>query len=214
MSLVIALPKGRLLAPALELLARAGIEPVEDPRRSRKLILEGRPFQGHPLRFLVMRAMDVATFVERGAADCGIVGRDLLLEQRPRVLEPISLGIGRCRLVVAARNGARSLPQPGARVHVATKYGRLAREWFAARGVEADIVKLYGSIELAPLVGLADYIVDLVETGRTLKENDLAELATIAPIESRWIVNPGAMATKHEAIAAILEAVAGAKEEA
>ena len=197
----LAIPKGRLLGPSLALLARAGLELEEDPRTSRRLVFSAH-WRGQPLRVFVIRAPDVPVFVERGAADAGIAGRDLLLEHRPRVFEPVDLGIGRCRLVVAAPEAMarEGLPAPGARVRVATKYANLARGWFAARGVEADVVRLYGSIELAPLAGLAGRIVDLVETGNTLRANGLVEEATIADITSRWIVNPASWRTRTDLV--------------
>ncbi len=195
----IAIPKGRLLGPSLAVLERAGLALDEDPRGSRRLVFAGR-WGAAPVRAFVIRAQDVPVFVERGAADAGIAGRDLLLEHEPRVFEPVDLGIGRCRLVVAApREVAQAgLPQAGARVRVATKYASLARAWFAARGIEADVVRLYGSVELAPLAGLAGRIVDLVETGGTLRANGLVEEATIADITSRFVVNPAAWRTHPE----------------
>jgi len=206
MNITIALPKGRLLDDALGVLAQAGLAVPEDLRHSRRLIWQAQ-LDEVPVRLLVIRAADVATFVERGAADCGIVGRDLLLEHRPRVYEPISLAIGRCRLCVAAPEevARRGLPPAGTRIRVATKYGRIASEWFARRGVLADVIHLYGSIELAPLVGLADRIVDLVETGATLRANGLVEEATIAEISARWIVNPASWATKRSTMHMLAE---------
>lgn len=191
--LTLAVSKGRILTEALPLLARIGIKPLEDPGRSRKLILEtNRP----ELRLVIIRAQDVPTYVEHGAAEMGIAGRDVLMEyQSEELYEPLDLGIARCRLVVAGRNH-----DTAARPRVATKYPHVTRAYFAARGEQAEIIKLYGSMELAPLAGLADRIVDLVDTGRTLRDNGLIELSTIAEISARLIVNKAAMKIKHAAI--------------
>ena len=177
--LTIAVSKGRIFEETLPLLARAGIEPAEDPVTSRKLILEtSRP----DVRLVVIRAADVPTFVEYGAADMGVAGKDVLLEHGGAGLyEPLDLGIARCRLMVATRDGQ---PLPEGRIRIATKYVRTARAWFAARGQQVDLIKLYGSMELAPLVGLADGIVDLVDTGGTLRANGLAATETLATIRS------------------------------
>lgn len=188
----IAVSKGRILKDALPLLAHAGIEPLEDPDTSRKLIFET---SREDVRLVVIRAADVPTFVEYGAADMGIAGKDVLLEYGGDGLyEPLDLGIARCRLMVAAPVDA---PPPGARMRIATKYVSTARRWFAARGEQVEIVKLYGSMELAPLVGLADRIVDLVDTGNTLRANGLEPIETITDISSRLIVNKAAMKMKH-----------------
>jgi len=198
-----ALCKGRVLEEALPLLAAAGLAPEMDVRRTRRLVVPGP----ENLRFLIIRAADVCTFVERGAADLGIVGRDLLMELTPHVFEPLDLGIGRCRLCVAAPEAvvAQGMPSAGSRIRVATKYDRLARRHFLAKGVAADIIHLYGSMELAPLVGLADRIVDLVSTGNTLRANGLVEEETLAEISSRLIVNPASFATRKEEIQGIIE---------
>ncbi|MDX8408421.1 MAG: ATP phosphoribosyltransferase [Mariprofundales bacterium] len=192
--LKIALAKGRLLEQIVPLLAQVGMAPAPEDIKSRKLILPGP----NGCEFLIIRAADVCTFVERGAADIGIVGRDLLLEACPQVYEPLDLGIGRCRLCVAA---PKDLPDPmqlaaGSTLRVATKYDRLAAEFFRHRGIRAELIHLYGSMELAPLVGMADCIVDLVETGGTLRANGLIEVATIMAISSRLIVNPASYATR------------------
>ncbi len=210
----LAIPKGRLLAPSLQVLAQAGLVLAEDPQGSRKLSFAGT-WHEVPVQAFVIRAQDVPVFVERGAADLGIAGRDLLAEGRPRVFEPVDLGIGRCRLVVAApeKIAQRGLPAPGARVRVATKYTNLARAWFAARGVEAEVVKLYGSVELAPAVGLAERIVDLVETGGTLRANGLIEEATILEVSSRLIVNPAAWRTKEALVRLVVAVQRACKEE-
>lgn len=191
--LTLAISKGRILAEVLPLLARIGVRPLEDPARSRKLILEtNRP----ELRLVIIRAQDVPTYVEHGAAEMGIAGRDVLMEyQSEELYEPLDLGIARCRLVVAGRNR-----DTAARPRVATKYPNVTRAYLAARGEQAEIIKLYGSMELAPLAGLADRIVDLVDTGRTLRDNGLVELSTIAEISARLIVNKAAMKIKHTAI--------------
>jgi len=206
--LTIALSKGRILDDTLPLLKSAGLMPEEDLNKTRKLMVDG----AGGVRFLLIRAADVATYVEHGAADMGIVGRDLLLEHRPHVQQPLDLGIGRCRLCVA---GPRELvekgaPKPGSRIRVATKYDYLTERYYLSRGVHADIIHLYGSMELAPLVGMADRIVDLVETGSTLKANNLVEETTLYDISSRLAVNPASMATRKTLIQPIIDALAAA----
>ncbi len=200
--LKIALAKGRLLDQTLPLFARIGMAPAEADIRSRKLILPGPECE-----FLVIRAADVCTFVERGAADIGVVGRDLLLEAQPDVHQPLDLGIGRCRLCVAAPESHADPLQlsPGSVLRVATKYDHLAADYFLGRGVQAEIIHLYGSMELAPLVGMADCIVDLVETGGTLRANGLREVATLFEISSRLIVNPASHALRKDEIQPIIE---------
>ncbi|HQR11008.1 MAG TPA: ATP phosphoribosyltransferase [Casimicrobiaceae bacterium] len=209
-TLNIALSKGRILDETLPLLARAGIVPSEDPETSRKLILP----TGQPGVSLVMlRATDVPTYVQYGAADVGVAGRDVLLEHGGEGLfQPLDLGIGRCRLVVAVKRSFdwRATVQRGARIRVATKYVKTAREHFAAKGMHVDLIKLYGSMELAPLVGLADAIVDLVSTGNTLKANDLVAVEDIMPVSARLVVNPGALKTKRELVKPLLDALAAA----
>ncbi|MDQ6950683.1 MAG: ATP phosphoribosyltransferase [Mariprofundales bacterium] len=192
--LKIALAKGRLLEQIVPLLAQVGMAPSAEDVKSRKLILPGPD----GCEFLIIRAADVCTFVERGAADIGIVGRDLLLEACPQVYEPLDLRIGRCRLCVAAPQDHPDpmLLEAGSTMRVATKYDRLAADFFRDRGIQAELIHLYGSMELAPLVGMADCIVDLVETGGTLRANGLVERATIIDISSRLIVNPASYATK------------------
>ena len=204
--ITLALAKGRILEETLPLLAAAGIELAEDPETSRKLIIAtGRA----DLRLILVRAADVPTYVQYGAADLGVAGRDLLAEHGGQGLyQPLDLGIARCRMAVAAPEGfdyAAAVRQ-GARLRVATKYIRIAREHFAAKGVHVDLIKLYGSMELAPLVGLADAIVDLVDTGNTLRANNLKVVEEIAPISSRLIVNPASLKLKREAIAPLIEA--------
>jgi len=211
-ALTIALSKGRILDETLPLLARAGVVPVEDPTGSRKLIVATR----HPaVSLVILRATDVPTYVQYGAADLGVVGKDVLLEHGGAGLyQPLDLGIGRCRLVVATRRGYdwSGTVQRGARLRVATKYVRAAREHFAAKAMHVDLIKLYGSMELAPLVGLADAIVDLVSTGNTLKANDLVAVEDIMPISARLIVNPGALKLKRDAVKPLIDALSAASQ--
>ncbi len=199
-SLTIALSKGRIFEQTMPLLKQAGIEPLEDPETSRKLILP----TSHPgVRFLIIRASDVPTYCEYGAADLGVAGKDVLLEHGGAGLyEPLDLRIARCRLMVA---GPPEPPAPRAgRLRIATKYVTSAERYYAAKGQQVEIIKLYGSMELAPLVGLADLIVDLVESGNTLKANGLVPLEHIADISSRLIVNKAAWKMKHAAVTALL----------
>ena len=206
--LTIALSKGRLLDEALPLLARAGVVPTEDPNASRKLFIST---SAENVSLVILRATDVPTYVQYGAADLGIAGKDVLLEHGNEGLyQPLDLAIGRCRLVVATRRDydwAASV-QRGGRIRVATKYVRTAREHFAAKGMHVDLIKLYGSMELAPLAGLADAIVDLVSTGRTLHDNDLVAVEEIMPISARLIVNPGALKLKRDLAKPLLDALA------
>jgi ATP phosphoribosyltransferase len=206
----LALAKGRIFEETLPLLAAAGIHPAEDPETSRRLILgTNRP----GLRLLLVRASDVPTYVQYGAADLGVAGRDLLVEHGGHGLyQPIDLGIARCRMMVAVPEGfdyAGAVKQ-GARLRVATKYISTAREHFAAKGMHVDLIKLYGSMELAPLTGLADAIVDLVDTGNTLKANRLKAVEEILAVSSRLIVNPASLKLKREAIAPLIESLAKA----
>ena len=206
--LTLALAKGRIFEETAPLLAAAGIRPVEDPESSRKLILAT---QRPDLRLILVRAADVPTYVQYGAADLGVAGRDILAEHGGQGLyQPLDLGIARCRMVVAVPEGfdyAAAVKQ-GARLRVATKYIGTAREHFAAKGVHVDLIRLYGSMELAPLVGLADAIVDLVDTGNTLKANRLRVVEEIMPVSSRLIVNPASLKLKREALAPVIEAFA------
>ncbi len=196
--LTLALSKGRILDETLPLLVAAGIRPVDDPA-SRKLILRT---ERDDVRLLVIRASDVPTFVEHGAADLGVAGKDVLLEHGGAGLyEPLDLGIARCRLMVAAPVGAA---EPTGRLRIATKYVAATRRHYAARGEQVEIIKLYGSMELAPLVGLADRIVDLVDTGNTLRANGLAPIEEVCAISSRLVVNKAAMKMKHERISQLL----------
>ncbi len=202
--LTLALSKGRILDDTLPLLAAAGIRPVDDPA-SRKLILRTNR---DDVRLLVIRASDVPTFVEHGAADLGVAGKDVLLEHGGEGLyEPLDLGIARCRLMVAAPVGAGL---PDGRLRVATKYVTATRRHYAARGEQVEIIKLYGSMELAPLVGLADRIVDLVDTGNTLRANGLEPVEEVCPISSRLVVNKAAMKLNHDRVKALVARLAEA----
>ena len=205
--ITIALSKGRIFEETLPLLAAAGIVPAEDPEKSRKLIIGTNR---EDVRVVIVRASDVPTYVQHGAADLGVAGLDILAEHGGQGLyQPLDLGIARCKMVVAVPEGfdyAAAVKQ-GARIRVATKYIRTAREHFAAKGVHVDLIKLYGSMELAPLVGLADAIVDLVDTGNTLKANRLRVVEEIMPVSSRLIVNPASMKLKREAIAPLIESL-------
>ncbi len=211
--LTIAVSKGRIFKEALPLLAEAGVVLRDDPERSRKLILD----TGEPdVKLVIIRATDVPTYVEYGAADLGIAGKDVLMEHGGGGLyEPLDLGISRCRLMVASRPDA-DLALP--RLRVATKYVRSARRHFADRGQQVELIKLYGSMELAPLVGLADCIVDLVDTGNTLKANGLVPRVPIADISSRLVVNKASLKIKHRRILEFMSrleaAVAGRADDA
>ena len=209
-ALTIALSKGRLLDEALPLLAQAGVAPLEDPNTSRKLILATSAAH---VSLVILRATDVPTYVQYGAADLGIAGKDVLLEHGNEGLyQPLDLRIGLCRLVVATRRDYdwSGSVQRGGHIRVATKYVRTAREHFAAKGMHVDLIKLYGSMELAPLAGLADAIVDLVSTGRTLQANDLVAVEEIMPISARLIVNPGALKLKRDLAKPLIDALAAA----
>jgi ATP phosphoribosyltransferase len=206
----LALAKGRILDEAMPLFARAGITPAENPETSRKLVIGSNRVD---LRFVILRASDVPTYVQYGAADLGVAGKDVLLEHGGEGLyQPIDLRIGCCRMVVAAPRAFdySGAVKRGARLKVATKYVATAREHFAAKGMHVDLIRLYGSMELAPLVGLADAIVDLVSTGNTLKANDLVTVEEILPISARLIVNPAALKLKREKVQPLLEAIAAA----
>jgi len=209
-TLTVALSKGRIFDEALPLFAAAGIVPAEDPETSRKLILA----TGMPgVTVVLVRASDVPTYVQYGAADLGVAGKDVLLEHGGDGLyQPLDLEIARCRLVVATKRGFdwHGTVQRGARIRVATKYVRTAREHFALKGMHVDLIKLYGSMELAPLTGLAEAIVDLVSSGNTLKANDLVVVEEILPISARLIVNPAALKLKRDAVQPLLEALAAA----
>jgi ATP phosphoribosyltransferase len=209
-TVTLALSKGRIFTETVPLLVSAGIGVADDPERSRKLILSTSQ---HDLRIIIVRAADVPTYVQYGAADFGVAGKDVLLEHDMEGLyEPIDLHIGRCRMSVAVPQGFdyASAVRQGARLRVATKYLRTAREHFAAKGVHVDLIKLYGSMELAPLVGLADAIVDLVSTGATLRANQLVEVEEIMAISSRLIVNQAALKLKRAALQPLLLALESA----
>lgn len=197
--LIIALSKGRILEDTLPLLAAAGIEPVDDPARSRKLVLDTTD---PGVKLVVLRATDVPTYVQYGAADLGVAGKDVLMEHGGDDLyEPLDLGIARCRLMVAGFPDAHR--RPGT-LRVATKFVNITRRYFAEQGRQVETIKLYGSMELAPIAGLADLIVDLVDTGRTLEANGLVPLEHIADISSRMVVNRASMKLKHKPIKAFL----------
>ena len=204
--ITIALSKGRIFEDTLPLLAAAGLHPSEDPEKSRKLIIAtNRP----DVRVVIVRASDVPTYVQYGAADLGVAGKDVLLESNTQgIYQPLDLNIGKCRMMVAVRNGydyAAAVTR-GARLNVATKYVETARQHFASKGMHVNLIKLYGSMELAPLTGLADAIVDLVSTGSTLKANDLVAVEEIMPISSRLIVNRAALKLKHTQIQPLIDA--------
>ena len=206
----IALSKGRILDETGPLLERVGLRPKESAARSRKLII-GTENRG--VRLIVVRAADVPTYVGNGAAELGIAGGDVLAEYGGAGLyQPVDLGIARCRMVVATRRGFDygAAVQQGARLRIATKYLRLAREHFAAKGVHVDLIKLYGSMELAPLLGLADAIVDLVSSGKTLRANDLVAVEELMPVSARLIVNQAALKTRRAELQPLLEAFAKA----
>lgn len=198
--LTIAVSKGRIYEEALPLLEEAGITPIDDPKKSRKLILST---SREDVQLIIIRATDVPTFVEYGAADLGVAGKDVLLEHGAENLyEPLDLKIAGCRLMTATPVDA---PEISRRVRVATKYVKTAQRYFASKGIQAEIIKLYGSMELAPLVGLADCIVDLVDTGNTLKANGLVPRELITEISSRLVVNKAAMKMKHQSIQTLID---------
>jgi ATP phosphoribosyltransferase len=208
-SLTIALSKGRILDDTLPLLAAAGIEPLDDPRKSRKLIFD----TNQPgIKLVIIRAADVPTFVEFGAADLGVAGKDVLMEHDGDLFELLDLGIARCRLMVAepADMAANDDPASWTRLRIATKYVKIARRFFAAKGIQTEIIKLYGSMELAPLVGLADRIVDLVDTGNTMRANNLVEVEHIADISSWLVGNTASMKLKHDRMQSTVAAIAAA----
>ena len=208
--ITLALSKGRIFDETLPLLKAAGIEVLEDPETSRKLIL---PTNQQGVRVVLVRATDVPTYVEYGGADLGVTGKDTLIEHGGQGLyQPLDLQIAKCRMSVAVRADFdyASAVKSGSRLKVATKYTSIAREFFAQKGVHVDLIKLYGSMELAPLTGLADAIVDLVSTGSTLKANHLIEVERIMDISSRLVVNQASLKLKQEPIRAIIDAFANA----
>jgi ATP phosphoribosyltransferase len=210
--LTLALSKGRIFEETMPMLERAGISIAENPESTRKLIIE----TSHPnLKIIIVRASDVPTYVQFGAADIGVAGKDVLLENGVEGLYvPIDLGIAKCRLSVATKVGFdySSAVKQGARLKIASKYVQCAREHFANKGVHVDMIKLYGSMELAPLVGLADAIVDLVSTGNTLKANQLVEVETIMPISAQLIVNQASHKRNRAHMQEFLDAFATATE--
>ncbi|OJX30304.1 MAG: ATP phosphoribosyltransferase [Burkholderiales bacterium 68-12] len=215
--ITLALSKGRIFEETVPLLAAAGIEVLEDPEKSRKLIL---PTNQDDVRVVLVRASDVPTYVQYGGTDLGVCGKDTLLEHRAEwggaarsgLFQPLDLRIARCRVSVAVRADFdyQQAVRQGARLKVATKYPGIAREFFAAKGVHVDLIKLYGSMELAPLTGLADAIVDLVSTGNTLKANHLVEVEQIMDISSHLIVNQAALKLKQARLRRIIDAFASA----
>jgi ATP phosphoribosyltransferase len=211
--LKIALSKGRILEETLPLLARAGIEPVENPLKSRKLIIDTN-LPG--TQIVVIRAADVPTYVQFGAADLGVAGKDVLMEyDGDGLYELLDLRIARCRLSIAepVNLATRDDPKSWTRVRVATKYVNITRRHFAEKGIQTDIIKLYGSMELAPLVGLSDRIVDLVETGNTLKANGLAEVEHLADISAWLVANKASMKMKHAQVKGLVDRLASAMKE-
>ncbi len=208
--ITLALSKGRIFEDSLPLLQAAGIEVLDDPEKSRKLILATR---NPSVRVVLVRASDVPTYVQYGGADLGVTGLDTLIEHGGQGLyQPLDLNIAKCRVSVATRSDFdyESAVRQGSRLRVATKYVAIAREFFARKGVHVDLIKLYGSMELAPLTGLADAIVDLVSTGSTLKANKLVEVERIMDISSRLVVNQAALKLKRERIRTLIAAFAGA----
>ena len=211
--LILALSKGRIFEETIPLLKEAGITVLEDPETSRKLIL---PTNKPQVRVIIVRATDVPTYVQYGAADFGVAGKDVLQENgNTGLYQPIDLQIAKCRLSVAVRNGFdyENAIRQGMRLRVASKYVQAAREHFAKKGIHVDIIKLYGSMELAPLVGLSDVIVDLVSTGNTLKANNLVEVEQIQEITSRLIVNQASLKLKRQMLQPILDAFKAASAE-
>jgi ATP phosphoribosyltransferase len=215
MMLTLALSKGRIFDETLPLLKAAGIEVRDDPEKSRKLILAtSRP----DVRVVIVRASDVPTYVQYGGADLGVTGLDTLIEHNASwgggtgLYQPLDLQIAKCRVSVAVRSDFdyASAVRQGSRLKVATKYVNISREFFAAKGVHVDLIKLYGSMELAPLTGLADAIVDLVSTGNTLKANNLVEVERIMDISSRLVVNQAALKLKQDEVRRVIDAFAGA----
>lgn len=208
--ITIALSKGRIFEETLPLLAAAGIVPAEDPEKSRKLIIGTNRAD---VRVVIVRASDVPTYVQYGAADLGIAGKDVLLEHGGAGLyQPLDLNIAKCRLCVAAPAGFdyAAAVRRGARLRIATKYINTAREHFAAKGVHVDLIKLYGSMELAPLAGLAEAIVDVVSSGSTLKANNLVEVEEMMSISARLVVNQASLKMKRELLEPVLAAIEGA----
>ena len=207
--LTIALTKGRILKQTLPLLQAAGLAPVEDIASSRKLIFNTEHAN---VRLVILRGSDVPTYVRHGAADIGVVGKDMLLEFGAEGLyEPLDLGIAPCRLMTAGFSGRENTRT---RIRVASKFVNIARRHYSSKGIQADIIKLYGAMELAPLMDLADEIVDIVDTGNTLRANGMSPLEHIADISTRLVVNKAAMRTRHDAIQEVIEALARTVDQA
>ncbi len=205
--LTIALTKGRILKETLPLLAAADLYPLEDIEKSRKLTFESNQ---PGVKFIVLRGVDVTTYVQYGAADMGVSGKDMLLEHGAAgIYEPLDLGIARCRLMTAGIKGKET---KSGRIKVATKFVNVAKQYYAEKARQVDIIKLYGAMELAPIIGLADEIVDIVDTGNTLKANGLEPREHIADISSRLIVNKASMKMKHQAISTIIAGIRKAVE--
>ena len=201
----IALSKGRILEETLPLLARIGLRPKEDPEKSRKLII---PTERRGVQLVIVRAADVPTYVGHGAAELGVAGGDVLAEHGGEGLyQPVDLGIARCRMMVATRRGYdyRNAVQQGARLRIATKYVNITRQHFGDKGVHVDLIRLYGSMELAPLTGLADAIVDLVSSGKTLRANNLVPVEEIMPVSARLVVNQAALKTRRAELQPLIE---------
>jgi len=203
--LTIALSKGRILKETLPLLEAAGIQMLEDPEKSRKLIFDtNRP----DVKIIIIRATDVPPYVQYGAADLGVAGKDVLMEHGGAgIYEPLDLNIARCKLMVAAPKDAAPIH---GRIRVATKFVDITRRYYASKGQQADVIKLYGAMELAPIVGLADRIVDVVDTGNTLRANGLEPTELIAYVSSRLVVNQASMKTRHQEIQQIIDLLAQA----
>ena len=211
-SLIIALSKGRIFKETVPLLAQAGITPVDDPETSRKLILDTNQSQ---VKLLIVRATDVPTYVQYGAADLGVAGKDVLMEHGGDGLyEPLDLRIAQCKMMVAGKLEDKNINAANdggsGRLRIATKYVNATRRYYAEKGQQVEVIKLYGSMELAPIVGLADLIVDLVDTGNTLKANGLTPLEHIADISSRLIVNKASMKMKHQMVRHFIDQIASA----
>ena len=202
--ITIAIPKGRILQESVALFGKIGIDCSELLSDTRKLIFVN---EEQRMRYMIVRATDVPTYVEYGCADLGIVGKDTLLEQEKNVYEPLDLKFGYCRLMVAEPVGLARDDDPSrwSNIRIATKYPNITEKYFAAKGVQVELIKLYGSIELAPLVGLSERIVDLVSTGETLRQNGLVEVETIAHITTRLIVNRASLKTRHKRISEIIK---------
>jgi len=199
---VIALTKGRVLTEELSLLAQIGIEPNDDPQKSRKLVFETNL---DDLEIMVLRGADVATYVEHGVADLGMSGKDVLLEHSGvGFYEPLDLGLGRCQIMVA---GLKNEPELPSRLRIATKFTKTAKRYYAAQGIQVDVIKLYGAMELAPVTGLAHRIVDIVETGDTLRANGLVPVELITDVSTRLIVNESSFKTKYDRIKSLIDAL-------